>query len=87
LSIDSRMGRRWPSLRIACLRWRYWPRFLGGRSVGFEASGTFRDVLVLNTRVDVFKAQLPQLILADVLDVTGGGVQPQPAVAVDVSHP
>jgi hypothetical protein len=37
-------------------------------------------------RVDAFKAQLAQLILADVLDVARGGVQPQPTVAVDVGH-
>ena len=37
-------------------------------------------------RVDAFKAQLAQLILADVLDVGRGGVEPQPTVAVDVGH-
>jgi hypothetical protein len=38
-------------------------------------------------RVDAFESQLPQLILSNVLDVTRSGVEPQPAVAVDIGHP
>jgi hypothetical protein len=38
-------------------------------------------------RVDAFESQLPQLILSNVLDVTRSGVEPSPAVAVDIGHP
>jgi len=38
-------------------------------------------------RVDAFESQLPPLILSNVLDVTRSGVEPQPAVAVDIGHP
>ena len=33
------------------------------------------------------EAQFVHVVLADVLDVTGGGVQAQPAAGVDVGHP
>ncbi len=37
--------------------------------------------------MSVLETHLPQLILADVLDVPGGCVESQPAFAVDVGHP
>src|SRR5262249_52359514 len=35
-------------------------------------------------RVGLFEAQLAQMVLADVLDVPGRGVEPQPALTIDV---
>ena len=58
------------------------------RSMSWNWIGLMRSMMVRDDpeRVDAFKAQLAQLILADVLDVARGGVEPQPDVAVDVGH-
>ena len=35
----------------------------------------------------VFEAEFTQVVLADVLDVPGGRVEPQPAFAIDIGNP
>ena len=59
------------------------------RSVSWNSRGRIRSIDGAAhdpQRVRFVEAQFVHVVLADVLDVARGGVQPQPAAGVDVGH-
>jgi hypothetical protein len=59
------------------------------RNVSGNSIGVITSIIVRERpqRVGGFKSRLAQLVLADVLDVARGGVESQPAVAIDIDDP